>query len=146
MIAGYPVVDLKARLVDGSYHEVDSNEMAFKIAGSMAFKNGVQRASPVLLEPIMSVEVTIPENFMGDVIGDLSARRAHVEGMEPHAGGTAAVKAFVPLAGMFGYATDLRSMTQGRGTFTMEFDHYEQLPQTIAETIIGGREGVAARR
>jgi elongation factor G len=146
VIAGYPVVDVQVRLVDGSYHEVDSSEMAFKIAGSMAFKNGVQRANPVLLEPIMRVEVTIPENFMGDVIGDLSARRARVEGMDPHAGGTTGVNAFVPLAGMFGYATDLRSMTQGRGTFTMEFDHYEQIPQGIAETIIGGSEKVPARR
>jgi elongation factor G len=146
VIAGYPVVDVKVRLVDGSYHEVDSNEMAFKIAGSMAFKNGAQKASPVLLEPVMRVEVTIPEQFMGDVIGDLSARRAHVEGMDPHAGGTTAVNAFVPLAGMFGYATDLRSMTQGRGTFTMEFDHYEQIPPNIAETIMGGQEKVPARR
>jgi elongation factor G len=146
IIAGYPVVDVKVRVVDGSYHEVDSSEMAFKIAGSMAFKHGAQRAGPVLLEPIMSVEVTIPEAFMGDVIGDLSSRRAHVEGMNPHSGGTVAIKAFVPLAGMFGYATDLRSMTQGRGTFTMEFDHYEQIPQNVVETIIGGNEKVPARR
>ncbi|MGB8646458.1 MAG: elongation factor G [Anaerolineae bacterium] len=146
VVAGYPVVDLRARLVDGSYHEVDSSEMAFKIAGSMAFKAAFQKGSPVLLEPIMRVEVTIPENFMGDVIGDLSSRRARVEGMDPHAGGTTAVKAFVPLASMFGYATDLRSATQGRGTFTMEFDHYEQIPQNIAEGIIGGKEKVAARR
>ncbi|MEW5717122.1 MAG: elongation factor G [Chloroflexota bacterium] len=137
VIAGYPVVDLKARLVDGSYHEVDSSEMAFKIAGSMALKAGVQRASPVLLEPIMKVEVVVPENFMGDVIGDLSARRAHVEGMEPRAGGVTAIRAFVPLATMFGYATDLRSQTQGRGTFTMEFDHYDQLPANIAEALVG---------
>ena len=137
VIAGYPVVDLKARLVDGSYHEVDSSEMAFKIAGSMAFKAGVQRAGPVLLEPIMKVEVVVPENFMGDVIGDLSARRAHVEGMEPRIGGVTAIRAFVPLATMFGYATDLRSQSQGRGTFTMEFDHYDQLPANIAETIVG---------
>jgi elongation factor G len=146
VVAGYPVVDVKVRVVDGSYHEVDSSEMAFKIAGSMAFKNGALRADPVLLEPIMRIEVTIPEGFMGDVIGDLSSRRAHVEGMDSHAGGTVAVKAFVPLAGMFGYATDLRSMTQGRGTFTMEFDHYEQIPQGIVETIIGGKERVPARR
>jgi elongation factor G len=137
VIAGYPVVDIKARLVDGSYHEVDSSEMAFKIAGSMAFKAGVQRASPVLLEPIMKVEVVVPENFMGDVIGDLSARRAHVEGMEPRIGGVTAIRAFVPLATMFGYATSLRSQSQGRGTFTMEFDHYDQLPANIAETIVG---------
>ena len=146
VIAGYPVVDIKVRVVDGSYHEVDSNEMAFKIAGSMAFKAGAQRAGPVLLEPIMRVEVTIPEGFMGDVIGDLNSRRAHVEGMDSHIGGTASIRAFVPLAGMFGYATDLRSMTQGRGTFTMEFDHYEQIPPSVAETIIGGNEKVPARR
>lgn len=146
VVAGYPVVDVAVRVVDGSYHEVDSSEMAFKIAGSMAFKNGAQRAGPVLLEPIMRVEVTVPEGFMGDVIGDLSSRRAHVEGMDTHAGGTVAIRAFVPLAGMFGYATDLRSMTQGRGTFTMEFDHYEQIPASVAETIVGGKEKVPARR
>jgi elongation factor G len=146
VIAGYPVVDIKVTLYDGSYHEVDSSEMAFKIAGSMGFKAGVQRASPVLLEPIMRVETTIPESYMGDVIGDLSARRAKVEGMDSHSGGVTAVKAFVPLATMFGYATDLRSQTQGRGTFTMEFDHYEQLPANIAETIIGGKEKATAKR
>ena len=137
VIAGYPVVDVKARVVDGSFHEVDSSEMAFKIAGSMAFKAGFQKAGPVLLEPIMKVEVVVPENFMGDVIGDLSARRAHIEGMEPRIGGATAINAFVPLATMFGYATDLRSATQGRGTFTMEFDHYDQLPANIAEQVIG---------
>lgn len=146
VIAGYPVVDIRVTVYDGSYHEVDSSEMAFKIAGSMAFKAGVQRAGPVLLEPIMRVEVTIPENFMGDVIGDLSSRRARVEGMQSHAGGTTSVNAFVPLAGMFGYATDLRSATQGRGTFTMEFDHYEQIPANISETIIGGNDKAPARR
>lgn len=139
VVAGYPVVDIKARLVDGSFHEVDSSEMAFKIAGSMALKAGVQKGNPVLLEPVMKVEVVVPENFMGDIIGDLSARRAHVEGMESRAGGVTAIRAFVPLATMFGYATDLRSNTQGRGTFTMEFDHYDQLPASIAETIIGGK-------
>lgn len=143
VIAGYPVVDIKARLVDGSYHEVDSSEMAFKIAGSMAFKAGVQRGSPVLLEPIMKVEVVVPENYMGDVIGDLSSRRAHIEGMEPRLGGATAIHSFVPLATMFGYATDLRSSTQGRGTFTMEFDHYNPLPQSIAEQVMGGKEKVA---
>lgn len=137
VIAGYPVVDVKARLVDGSYHEVDSSEMAFKIAGSLAFKDAVQKGAPVLLEPIMKVEVVVPENFMGDVIGDLSARRAHVQGMDMHAGGMVAIHALVPLATMFGYATSLRSQTQGRGTFTMEFDHYDQLPPNLAETIIG---------
>jgi len=146
VIAGYPVVDIKVTLYDGSYHEVDSSEMAFKIAASMGFKSGVQKAGPVLLEPIMRVETTIPENYMGDVIGDLSARRAKVEGMDSHAGGVSAVKAFVPLANMFGYATDLRSMTQGRGTFTMEFDHYEQLPANIAETIVGGKDRATAKR
>ncbi len=146
VIAGYPVVDVKVTLYDGSYHEVDSSEMAFKIAASMGFKGGVQKASPVLLEPIMRVEVTIPEQYMGDIIGDLSARRAKVEGMDTQSGGTTAVRAFVPLATMFGYATDLRSATQGRGTFTMEFDHYEQLPANIAETIIGGKEKATAKR
>lgn len=143
VVAGYPVVDIRARLVDGSYHEVDSSEMAFKIAGSMALKAGVQRGSPVLLEPIMRVEVVVPENYMGDVIGDLSSRRARIEGMEPRTGGATAIHAFVPLATMFGYATDLRSSTQGRGTFTMEFDHYDQLPQSIADQVIGGKEKVA---
>ncbi|MBI5033233.1 MAG: elongation factor G [Chloroflexi bacterium] len=140
VIAGYPVVDVKARLVDGSFHEVDSSEMAFKIAGSMAFKAGLQKGGPVLLEPIMKVEVVVPESYMGDVIGDLSARRAHVEGMEPRAGGATAIHSFVPLAGMFGYATDLRSATQGRGTFTMEFDHYDQLPANLAEAVVGGKK------
>ncbi|MCC7164242.1 MAG: elongation factor G [Anaerolineae bacterium] len=146
VIAGYPVVDVKVNLYDGSYHEVDSSEMAFKIAGSMGFKAGVQKASPMLLEPIMRVEVTIPEQYMGDIIGDLSSRRARVEGMDTQTGGTTAVRAFVPLASMFGYATDLRSATQGRGTFTMEFDHYEQLPNSIAETIVGGKEKIGAKR
>jgi elongation factor G len=146
VIAGYPVVDIKVTLYDGSYHEVDSSEMAFKIAASMGFKGAVQKASPVLLEPIMRVEVTIPEQYMGDIIGDLSARRAKVEGMDSQSGGTSAVRAFVPLATMFGYATDLRSQTQGRGTFTMEFDHYDQLPANLAETIIGGKEKATAKR
>ena len=137
VVAGFPIVDLKARLIDGSFHEVDSSEMAFKIAGSMALKAGMQKGGPVLLEPIMKVEVVIPENYMGDVIGDLSSRRAHVQSMEPRLGGVTAVNAFVPLATMFGYATDLRSTTQGRGTFTMEFDHYDQLPASIAEQVIG---------
>jgi elongation factor G len=134
---------VRARLVDGSFHEVDSSEMAFKIAGSMAFKAGFQRAGPVLLEPIMRVEVVVPESYMGDVIGDLSARRAHIEGMEPRIGGASAINAFVPLATMFGYATDLRSATQGRGTFTMEFDHYDQLPANIAEQVIGKGKAAA---
>ncbi len=139
VMGGYPVVDIRIKLVDGSYHEVDSSEMAFKIAASMGFKAGAQKAGPVLLEPIMKVEVVVPENYMGDIIGDLSARRARIEGMEPRAGGVTAIRAFAPLATMFGYATDLRSNTQGRGTFTMEFDHYDQLPPSIAEEIIGGK-------
>ncbi len=145
VIAGFPVVDIHASLVDGSYHEVDSSEMAFKIAGSMAFKAGVQKGGPVLLEPVMKVEVVVPENYMGDVIGDLSARRAHIEGMEPRIGGATAINAFVPLATMFGYATDLRSATQGRGTFTMEFDHYDQLPAHIAEAVIGGKDKLGSK-
>ncbi len=129
--SGHPIVDLKVALVDGSYHEVDSSEMAFHIAGSMALKEGVRRGKPVVLEPYMKVEVRTPEEFMGDVIGDLSARRGHIEGMEMQAS-TQVVRSFVPLANMFGYATDLRSMSQGRATYSMEFDHYEPLPETLA--------------
>ena len=140
VIAGYPIVDVKVRLVDGSFHEVDSSEMAFKIAGSMALKAGLQKGGPVLLEPIMKVEVVVPEAYMGDVIGDLSARRAHVDGMEPRIGGVTAIRAFVPLATMFGYVTSLRSSTQGRGTSTMEFDHYDQLPANLAEAVVGGKK------
>jgi elongation factor G len=138
VLAGYPVVDLKARLVDGSYHEVDSSELAFKIAGSMALKDGAERAGPVLLEPLMKVEVVAPEDCVGDIIGNLNARRAQIEGMEPRSGGIQAVRAMVPLGEMFGYATALRSMTQGRGTFTMEFDHYAEVPPEVTERIIGG--------
>jgi elongation factor G len=134
VVAGYPVVGVRATLYDGSFHPVDSSEMAFHIAGSMALKAGVQKASPVLLEPMMKVEVTTPEEFMGDVIGDLSSRRGHIEGMEPR-GNSQAVRAQVPLAEMFGYATDLRSATQGRATYSMEFDHYEQVPASIATEI-----------
>ena len=137
VLAGYPVVDVKVRLIDGSYHEVDSSEMAFKIAGSMALKEGVQKGSPILLEPIMKVEVVAPEKYTGDIIGNLNARRAQILGMNPRTGGISAVDALAPLGGMFGYATDLRSMTQGRGTFTMEFDHYAEVPQTIAQDIVG---------
>ncbi len=129
--SGNPIVDLKVALVDGSYHEVDSSEMAFKIAGSMALKDGVRRGKPVILEPFMKVEVRTPEDFMGDVIGDLSARRGHIEGMEMQVT-TQVVRAFVPLANMFGYATDLRSMSQGRATYSMEFDHYEPVPEGLA--------------
>src|SRR5207302_1621001 len=127
VIAGYPVVDVKAVVVDGSQHEVDSNEMAFKIAGSLALKAAVQKASPVIVEPIMKVEVTVPEEFMGDVIGDLNSRRGHVQGTEDRANARV-IAAMVPLAQMFGYVTDLRSKTQGRGSYSMEFDHYEILP------------------
>jgi elongation factor G len=133
--AGFPIVDMKVALVDGSFHAVDSSEMAFKIAGSMALKDGVRRASPVVLEPIMKVEVTTPEEFMGDVIGNLNARRGRVDGMEARAGAQV-IAAFVPLANMFGYTTELRSMTQGRATSSMEFDHYEPLPDALAKELV----------
>jgi elongation factor G len=139
VLAGYPIIDLRAVLYDGSYHEVDSSEMAFKIAGSMALKAAVQRAGPILLEPIMRVEVVVPEQFLGDVMGDLSARRGHIQGMEAR-GHLQAIRALVPLAQMFGYATDLRSATQGRGTYTMEFDHYAEVPRAIAEEIIRAKQ------
>ena len=145
IIAGYEVIDVKATLFDGSYHDVDSNEMAFKIAGSMAAKAGVPKAAPQLLEPVMKVEIEVPEDFMGDVIGDLSSRRGRVEGMEPIAGtGIQKIRAMVPLAEMFGYATDIRSKTQGRGTFSMEFAHYEPMPNNIAEPLIAKFKGQAA--
>jgi elongation factor G len=134
-LAGYPVVDVKATLYDGSYHEVDSSEMAFRIAGSIAFKEGMKKANPVLLEPVMKVEVVVPEEYMGDVMGDINARRGRIEGMEPRAG-AAVIRGFVPLAEMFGYATDLRSKTQGRGTYTMQFSHYEEIPKNIVDKII----------
>src|SRR6266566_4073911 len=135
VISGYPVVDVRVELVDGSYHEVDSSEMAFKIAGSMAFKNAEQRAKPKLLEPVMAVEVVTPEEYLGDVMGDLNSRRGRVEGLEPR-GNAQAIRARVPLATMFGYATDLRSTTQGRATFTMQFDRYEEVPQSIAGELV----------
>jgi elongation factor G len=135
ILAGYPVVDIRVELVEGSYHEVDSSEMAFKIAGSMAFKEAMKRAQPKLLEPTMLVEVTTPEDYLGDVMGNLNSRRGRVEGMEP-VGNAQVVRAMVPLAEMFGYATDLRSMSQGRATFHMEFDHYEEVPQSIATELI----------
>jgi elongation factor G len=141
VVAGYPVVDVKATLVDGSYHEVDSSEMAFKIAGSMGFKEALQKGAPVLLEPIMKVEVTTPEEFTGDVMGDLSSRRGNIEGIEPRIGGVSAITALIPLSEMFGYATDLRSATQGRATFTMEFDHYAQVSQSLKEKIVSGFRG-----
>jgi elongation factor G len=134
VIAGYPVVDVKVELVDGSYHEVDSSEMAFQIAGSMAAKEALKRANPVLLEPIMDVEVVVPEEFMGDVMGDLSARRGQIQGMDSRGGGQV-IRAMVPLSEMFGYATTVRSKTQGRATFTMQFDHYAEVPKSIAAEI-----------
>ncbi|MFN8217023.1 MAG: elongation factor G [Solirubrobacterales bacterium] len=138
--AGYPMVDVKVELVDGSYHDVDSSEMAFKIAGSMAIQEGARKANPVLLEPVMSVEVVTPEEFLGDVIGDLSRRRGKVQGQEQR-GNALAVRAFVPLGEMFGYATDLRSSTQGRATYTMQFERYEEVPGNIAEEIVESRSG-----
>jgi elongation factor G len=140
ILAGFPVVDVKATLVDGSYHEVDSSEMAFKVAGSMAFQEGAKKARPVLLEPVMSVEVVTPEEFMGDVIGDLNARRGKITGIEPR-GGVQVIAGLVPLATMFGYATDLRSRTQGRATYTMQFSIYEEVPAQISEEIIAKAKG-----
>ena len=140
VMAGYPVVDIKVTLVDGSYHEVDSSEMAFKIAGSMGFKEGCQKASPIILEPIMSVEVVVPEDYMGDVIGDLNSRRGRIMGMEGRSGAQV-VTSMVPLAQMFGYSTDLRSATQGRATYSMTFDHYEQVPKSVAEEIVAKVKG-----
>ena len=138
VLAGYPVIDFKATLVDGSYHDVDSSEMAFKIAGSMAFKEGCRKAKAVILEPIMKVEITVPEEYMGDVIGDVNSRRGRMEGMET-VDGTSEIRAFVPLSEMFGYATDLRSKTQGRGTYSMEPSHYEEVPKSVFEAIVASR-------
>ena len=138
VLAGYPVVDVKVTLWDGSYHEVDSSEMAFSIAGSMAFKDAMRKADPIITEPIMKVAVIVPDEYLGDVIGDLNARRGQIQGMEAMAG-TQRVNAFVPLAQMFGYATDLRSKTQGRGQYVMEPSHYEPVPKNIADQIIAGR-------
>ena len=143
VLAGYPLIDIRVTLVDGSFHEVDSSEMAFKIAGSLALKEAARRANPVLLEPVMKVEVEVPEAFVGDVIGDINARRGQLEGMTTE-GGTSKVTAKVPLAEMFGYATDIRSKTQGRGIFTMEFSHYEEVPRNIAEAIIAKSKGNVA--
>ena len=140
VLAGYEVKDVKVTLYDGSYHEVDSSEIAFKIAGSMAFKDGCKKASPALLEPVMKVEVVLPEEYMGDVIGDLNSRRGRIEGMEARPG-TQIIKSVVPLAMMFGYATDLRSRTQGRATYTMHFSHYEEVPKQIADEIIAKAQG-----
>ncbi len=138
ILAGYPVIDFKATLVDGSYHEVDSSEMAFKIAGSMAFKEGCKQGKSVLLEPIMKVEVTVPEEYMGDVIGDINSRRGRMEGMEARSGNQI-IRGFIPLSEMFGYATDLRSKTQGRGTYSMEPSHYEEVPKSVLEQIVSSR-------
>lgn len=140
VIAGYPLVDIKAKLFDGSYHDVDSSEMAFKVAASLALKNAAKKCNPVLLEPIMRVEVVIPEEYLGDIMGDITSRRGRVEGMEAR-GNAQVVRAMVPLAEMFGYATSLRSNTQGRGTFTMFMDHYEEVPKSIAEEIIKKNSG-----
>ena len=136
VLAGYPVVDVKVTLHFGSYHEVDSNENAFKMAASMAFKDGMKKASPVLLEPIMKVEVETPEEKMGDVMGDLSSRRGVIQGMDDLPGGGKAIRCEVPLSEMFGYSTSLRSLTQGRATYVMEFDHYAEAPRNVAEAII----------
>ena len=138
ILAGYPVIDFKATLVDGSYHDVDSSEMAFKIAGSMAFKEGCKQAKSVILEPIMKVEITVPEEYMGDVIGDVNSRRGRMEGMEAQSGNQV-IRSFIPLSEMFGYATDLRSKTQGRGTYSMEPSHYEEVPKSILDTIVASR-------
>ena len=139
VLAGYPVVDVKVELYDGSYHEVDSSEMAFKIAGSMAFKEACKKADPVLMEPIMKVVVIVPEDYMGDVIGDLNSRRGEIQGFEDRSGGVKQINARVPLGDMFGYATDLRSKTQGRGQYVMEPDGYKEVPKSIAEKIISAR-------
>jgi elongation factor G len=135
VLAGFPVVDVKVTLFDGSYHDVDSNENAFKMAASMAFKDGMRQASPVLLEPMMAVEVETPEDFMGNVVGDLSGRRGMIQGMEDVVG-VKVIKAEVPLSEMFGYSTTLRSLSQGRATYTMEFKHYTEAPKTVAEAVI----------
>jgi elongation factor G len=138
ILGGYPVLDIKVTLYDGSYHDVDSSEMAYKIAGSMGVREALRKAGPTLLEPMMKVEVTVPEEYMGDVIGDINSRRGRIEGMELLSGAQI-IRAYVPLAEMFGYATDLRSNTQGRGNYAMEFDHYEPVPNSISEKVLGGK-------
>ncbi|EED2373998.1 elongation factor G [Listeria monocytogenes] len=140
VLAGYPLIDIKAKLYDGSYHDVDSNEMAFKVAASMALRNAAKKCDPVILEPMMAVEVVIPEEYLGDIMGNITSRRGRVDGMEAR-GNAQVVRAFVPLANMFGYATHLRSGTQGRGVYTMQFDHYEEVPKSIAEEIIKANSG-----
>ncbi|MFT9598442.1 MAG: elongation factor G, partial [Mesobacillus sp.] len=140
VLAGYPLVDIKARLFDGSYHDVDSSEMAFKIAASMALKNAASKCKPVILEPVMRVEVVIPEEYLGDIMGMITARRGRVEGMDAR-GNAQVVRSMVPLSEMFGYATALRSSTQGRGVFSMHFDHYEEVPKSVSEEIIKKNKG-----
>jgi elongation factor G len=140
VLAGYPMVDVKVTLTDGGYHEVDSSELAFKIAGSMAFKKAAAQASPVLLEPVMAVEVRTPDEYMGDVIGDLNSRRGHIQAMEERSGARV-VKALVPLSEMFGYVGDLRSRTQGRADYSMQFDSYAEVPPSIAKEIIAKARG-----
>ena len=140
VIAGYPLVDVKVTLRDGAYHDVDSSELAFKIAGSMAFKEAARKADPALLEPIFSVEVTTPEDYMGDVIGDLNSRRGHIQAMEERTGARV-IKALVPLSEMFGYVGDLRSRTQGRASYSMQFDSYAEIPKNVAEEIIKKARG-----
>jgi elongation factor G len=140
ILAGYPIVDVKVTLYDGSYHEVDSDEMAFKIAGSMAFKEAARKASPVLLEPVMAVEVTVPEEFMGVIIGDINSRRGRIEHVD-RIGGSQVIKAIVPLKEMFGYVNEIRSSTQGRASYSMQFARYEEAPRMIADEIIGRAQG-----
>jgi elongation factor G len=140
VLAGYPIIDLKVELIDGSYHDVDSNEMAFKIAGSMALKEGVRRSKPVLLEPMMDVEVVTPAEYMGDIMGDLSSRRGRVGGMTERAGARV-IGATVPLGEMFGYSTNLRSMSQGRAVYSMQFAHYDEVPKSKAEEIVSSQGG-----
>ena len=139
ILGGFPVVGVHANVYDGSYHEVDSSEMAFHIAGSLAFKDAMQKAAPILLEPIMRVEVTTPEDYMGDVIGDINSRRGRIEGMDDIGGGKM-IRGFVPLSEMFGYATDLRSRTQGRGNYSMFFEKYEQVPKSVQEKILSKKD------
>jgi elongation factor G len=139
VIGGYPVVDVKATLYDGSYHDVDSSELAFKLAGTLATRDGIKAAKPILLEPVMKVEVTTPEDFMGDIIGDLNSRRGRIDAMEDLMGGAKLIKAFVPLASMFGYTGDIRSMSQGRAASTMELAQYEEVPPNVAQEIIEKR-------
>lgn len=140
VMAGYPVVDMKVALYDGSYHDVDSSEAAFKIAGSLAFQEGARRGGLVLLEPIMKVEVVVPEQFLGEVTGDLNSKRGRIDRMEDRMAGIKTIGAKVPLSEMFGYATTIRSLTQGRASYTMEFDHYEEVPNNIAQQIVEGKK------